>query len=136
MIVGLPDFQGQHVRLRQVVDVLQAVILQPEDIQVELVALDQLVMIETAEALGLLALVVAANEVFEVGMSQALSLQGLMNVSAVVADPQLSGLGFPEGRELVEEQHVVRQHHVETIAAVAAQVEVYGTQPHDLIDDI
>lgn len=66
------DLLLQHVRRRQIVELVQTVVLQPEHIEAGLVAGDQLFIGEVAEALGFLAFVavrrvVAGDEVAQVG---------------------------------------------------------------------
>src|SRR5205807_716879 len=51
---ALDDFGGDLVWRRQAVGVLEARVLEPEDVEVELVALDQLVIAEATETIGLL----------------------------------------------------------------------------------
>lgn len=57
---------GEHIRRRQIFDIFETVILEPEYVQIQLVTFDQLFVAETAEALGFLALVIAADEVVEI----------------------------------------------------------------------
>ena len=71
-----------------------ALVLQPEDVEVDLVALDELVVGEGLEALALLALVavlrvVAGDEVVEVGALERVLLQREVLVGAQVVDPEL-----------------------------------------------
>src|SRR5690606_12326337 len=89
-----------------VLDVLQTVFLEPEDIEIQLVALDQLLVAEAAEALGLLAFLVTTDEVVQVATDQRLGPKRLVDISAVVVDPQFSRLRLARGRALFEEQHV------------------------------
>jgi len=53
----LSDFGGDHVGIRQVGRVLQAFVFQPEDVEVDLVALKKVFVGERLEAFGLFACV-------------------------------------------------------------------------------
>jgi hypothetical protein len=57
---ALDDLGGDLVRRRQQIRVIQAVVLQPEDVEVDLVAPDQIGIGEFAEALALFAFPAAA----------------------------------------------------------------------------
>ena len=57
---ALDDLSGDHVRRRQEIGIVQSVILQPEDIQVELVAGEQGLKREAPELFSLLAFEVPA----------------------------------------------------------------------------
>ena len=68
------DLLGQHIRIGQVLRIFQGLILQPEDVQADLVTRHDLIIGEGAEALGLLALVavfrvVTLDEIFQVFIS-------------------------------------------------------------------
>ena len=95
----------------EVVDVLEAVVAQPQQVEAGLVAGDQLVVGVALEALGLLAAVavcwvVAGGEVVEVGSGEGVLLEGEVLVGAQVIDPQLAGLGGLGTLAAAEEQHV------------------------------
>ena len=55
------DFLLQYLRRRQIVQIIQAVVLQPEQIQTGLVARDQRVVAEVSERLDFLASVAVAR---------------------------------------------------------------------------
>ncbi len=85
------DLLLQHVRGWQVVQIFQAVVLQPEDIQARLVAGDQFIVSKELEAFGFLARVpvfrvVAGNEILQVVQSQLAGLEGEMLVRAQVVE--------------------------------------------------
>jgi len=60
------DFCSQDFRFGQIVDVFQAVVFEPEQVEVEFVAFDQVFDGEAAEAVGFFAGFVAVDEVVEV----------------------------------------------------------------------
>ena len=67
----LDDLSRDDVGVWQVCGLLKRLILEPEDVEIRLVALDQLVMPEGVKALGLLALmavlgVITGHEIIEV----------------------------------------------------------------------
>jgi hypothetical protein len=77
-VVG--NLPGQDFRLREVLQVFQTVVFEPEDIQAGLVPLDYLLIGEGPEALELLALVpvlriIALDEVLQVGITQGIGFQ-------------------------------------------------------------
>src|SRR5260370_30411453 len=71
----IDNFGGQERRVGQIGRIAQAVIPEPEDIQISFVALDQVFVGEAMEALGPGALmavlgIVAADEVVEIGAGE------------------------------------------------------------------
>ena len=98
----LDDLGGDHVGGGEIGGVFQAVVFEPEDVQAGFVALDQVVVGEGVEALGLLALVailgvVAGDEIVQVLAAQRVRLQREVLVGAEVVDPQLLGPGLFAG---------------------------------------
>jgi hypothetical protein len=101
------DFGGNHVGLREVVGIEQALVFQPEQIEADLVAGQQILqLVDTPAASrgllapGGLALVdgtglVEAHEFIEVGALQRVGLEGEVLVGAQVVDPEpfSAGLG-------------------------------------------
>ena len=101
----LDDFLLQHIRRRQVVEVVQAVVLEPEDVQAGLVARHQVGMAEVPEALAFLALVavgraVAVYEVAQVVRPQRPRLEREVPVGAQVVNPDPFGMHLAVGRFL------------------------------------
>jgi hypothetical protein len=95
----LDDLRGADAGGREAVGVLEALVAQPEDVKVGLVAGDQLLVGEAPEPLALLAFGpaagrVAGDEVVEVGAGERLGLEGEVPVGAQVVDPQLLGPGI------------------------------------------
>lgn len=109
---------GQDVGLGEAFGVFQALVLDPEDVQVQLVPLGQFLVGVGAPAAfggllapGPLALVavggvVAGHELVQVGTLQGLGLQGVVDVGAVVVDPEGFRPGLIAGRLSVEEEDV------------------------------
>jgi hypothetical protein len=101
----LDDFHGQHVRAGQVGCVLQALVTQPEDVQVDLVARHQVLVAESSPTtIGLLfrpgggpLLAVlrleAGHELIQVFAAEGVLLEGEVLVGAEVVHPQLPGPG-------------------------------------------
>ena len=107
----LDDFGGQNGGVWQIGRIAQTVIAEPEDIEVGLVALDQVLVGEAAEALGLAALVaiggvVAADKVVEVGAGEGVGLEGEVLVGAQVVDPKRAGPGGLAGGLAIEEEDI------------------------------
>ena len=77
--------------------VFQTIVLEPEDVQAELVALEELVIVEGPEAVGGPALVavvrvIAGDKIVQIRTFQGVGLQG--EDVAVVPEPRDYGLGF------------------------------------------
>ena len=107
----LDDLLLQHIRRWQVVQVFQAVILQPEDVQARLIAGDQFVVGKELEALGFLARmpvfgVVANDEILQVVEPQLAGLEGEVLVRAQVVEPHTLRMHPPILWRVVEEHHV------------------------------
>jgi len=88
----LDNFGCQHGRIWQIGGIAKAVIAEPEDIEIGLIALDQVCVVEGSKALSLAPLVtphgiVAADKVVQVGKGEAVGLQGEVLVGAEVMDP-------------------------------------------------
>ena len=83
----LGDFCGQDFRFREAVDVFEGVVFQPEQVEVEFVAFDEVFVGEAAEAVGFFAVFVAMDEVVQVFAGEFLGFEGLVDVGAVVVDP-------------------------------------------------
>ena len=62
------DFGGDEVGAGEAVEVLEAVVLEPEDVEVEFVAGAELLVGEAAEAFAFSAVAVAGDEVVEVAV--------------------------------------------------------------------
>ena len=92
------DVRGDLDRWRKAVGVGRARVLQPEDVEVQLVALGELLVAEAAEAFAGLPLVpaillpVGADEIVEVGALERALAQGEPLVGAEVVDPQGFGV--------------------------------------------
>ena len=79
--------------------ILKGFVLQPEDVEVDLVAFEQVFVCETLEPFALLAIVavlriVALDEVVEVCALEGVLFEGEMFVRPQVVDPQLLGPRF------------------------------------------
>lgn len=112
----LHDLRRQHVGVGEVVTVLQDLVLQPEDVQADLVARQQVVIGEGAEALRLLPVVpvlrmVALDKVPQVVEGQRVGLQREVHIRAQVVNPQPLGPRPLPRRAAVEEEHV-RLHRI------------------------
>ena len=86
-------------------------VAEPEEVEADLVAGDELVVGVPLEALGLLALVavlgaVAGHEVVEIGSGERVLLEGEVLLGTQVVDPQLLGPGLLGALAAAEEQHV------------------------------
>ena len=100
------DFGGNHVGLREVVGIEQAVVFQPEQIEADLVAGQQILqLVATPVAIrGLLAPgglalmdgtgLIEAYELIEVGALQRVGLEGEVLVGAQVVDPEPLGAAW------------------------------------------
>ena len=126
----LNNFGGQDGGIGQIGRIAQAVIPEPEDVEVGFVALDQVFVGEAAEALGFAALVaifgiVAADEVVQVGAGEGVGLQREVLVGAEVVDPERLGPWRFAGRLAVEE---------EDVGLDALGVEDAGGQPQQGMD--
>ena len=62
------DFGGDEVGAGEVVEVLEAVVFEPEDVEVEFVARAEIFVAEAAEAFGFSAGALAGDEVVEVAV--------------------------------------------------------------------
>ena len=107
----LGDFGGDHVWIGQIGGIFQAIVFQPEDIQTDFVAFDQVFVVEDVESFRFFAVVavlrvVASDEVVEVGPGQLVGFQSEVLVCAAVIDPQLLRPGFLAGGLAIEEKHV------------------------------
>ena len=76
---ALYDLRGEHLWLRQVLRVLQAFVLEPEDIKAALIPLDQLIISEGMETIRFgpfpaVLRIVAADEVLEILVLKRISL--------------------------------------------------------------
>jgi hypothetical protein len=88
----LDDLLLQHIRRRQIVEVVQAVVFQPEDIETGLVTGHQVFVAEQLEAFGGDALVavfrvVAGDEILQVVQLESACLQREVLVGAQVVEP-------------------------------------------------
>lgn len=105
------DFGGDDFGGGEIGGVFEAVVFEPKDVEVGFVALDQVLVGERLEAVGLFALVaifrtVAGDEVVEVGALQRIGFQGEVLVGAEVVDPKRLGPGSFAGGLAVEEEDV------------------------------
>jgi hypothetical protein len=94
----LDDLGRDDLGRGQIVGVLQALVAKPEDVQAGLVPLDQVLVVERVESVGLCALlpilrVEALREVLQVGTHQRLGAQREVHVGPEVIDPELGGRG-------------------------------------------
>ena len=103
----LDDLGGQIIRFRQVIQIGQTFVLEPEDVQAALVPCDDLFTGELAPppfGIGsrvpalfpLMAVerVVADNKLLQVIMAQRLLLQGMVDIGPVVIKPDFPGPGM------------------------------------------
>ena len=107
----LDDFLLQHLGRRQIIQVVQAVVFQPEDVQAGLVAGHQLVVAEELEAIcgdALVAVfrVIAGDEILQVIELQGARLQREMLVGAQVVKPHALGMHAPIFWGVVKEHHI------------------------------
>jgi len=108
-VVG--DLLGDDAGGGEVGGFFEGVVFEPEDVEVDLVALGQLGVGEGLEAVGLLAVgavlgVVAGDEIVEVAALEGAFLEGEVQVGAQVVDPELLGPGLFLGGLAVEEEDV------------------------------
>ena len=108
---ALHDLPRQDRRIGQVVGVLQALVLEPEDVQAGLVPFHQIVIAEGPEAFRLLSVVpvlriVAFDEVLQVLQLERIGLEGEVLVGPQVVDPQLLRPWRLAGRLSVKEEHI------------------------------
>ena len=87
------DLLGNQLRRRQIGGLFEGVILQPEDVEVYLVALGQLVVGKGSEAFALLAVgavlrAVAGDEVIQIAAFQGVFREREMQVGSQVVDPE------------------------------------------------
>jgi hypothetical protein len=112
------DLAGNDLRCREVIEVLERGVLQPGDVEVDLVPRNELVIAEGAESLALdplaarAARLVVLDEVVEMAPTQRVLLEREVLVGAQVVDSQPLGPGLVGGRPLVEEVlvQVVHRH--------------------------
>lgn len=107
----LDDLQGQDLGLGEVLGVFEALVFQPEDVQVRLVPLHKLVVREGPEPLVLPPLVpvlgvVALDELPEVLRPEGIGLEGEMLVRPQIVDPEPLGPGGLARLFSVEEEDV------------------------------
>jgi hypothetical protein len=105
------DFLLQHVGRRQIIQIVQTVVLQPENIEARLVAHDQFLIRIKPEALRFLALMavlgmVAIDEILQVFTLEGSRLQSEMLVGAQIVEPDAFGMDLAIFRFGVEEHHV------------------------------
>src|SRR5712692_2927946 len=105
------DAGGQRAGGWQVVGVFEAFVTQPEEIEAQLIAFEQVIVAEGVETLVFLALVavlgvVAGHEIVEVGACEGIGAQGEVLVGAQVVDPQAFGPVRGAGGFLIEEEYV------------------------------
>lgn len=89
---ALDNFCRNFVGRRQQVGIVERVVLEPEDIEIDLVALDEIGISEFAEALGLFALRsiflrIAGDEIVKVGALHRPLFQREALISAEVVNP-------------------------------------------------
>ena len=114
----LHDLGGQHFRIGQILTVLQRAVAEPQEVQVQLVALSQFVVLERPPTAALvlraprrlphvaLARPIAGHEVVEVRSPERLHLEREVLVGAQVVDPEPLGLRLLARGLGVEEQEV------------------------------
>lgn len=132
------DLQRQDIRLGQVVQIGEALVLQPEDIQTGLVTRDDLLIAVFAPAafrvvgfvpafapLVAVLRIVVGDELLQVVEAQRLLLQCVMNIGAVIKKPDLLRPGLLAGGVVVEEQHI--RFHAVSIENAGGQAQ-YGVQ--------
>jgi len=119
-----------HVGVRKVIRVLKALVPQPEDVEVDLVPLHQILVSERMESFGLFPFqlvcsVVTGDEVVQVLVLQRIRLEREVHVGAKVVDPQRLCPGSLAGRLLVEEEDVCLH---------ALRIEDTGGKPKERVD--
>jgi len=87
------NFGGQDGGVRQIGRIAQTVVPEPEDVEIGLIALDQVLVGEAMEPLSLGPLVairgvIAADEVVEIGAGEGVRLQGEVLIGAEIVDPK------------------------------------------------
>jgi hypothetical protein len=87
------DLGGKNGRVGEFGGITQAVVAEPDDVEVGFVAFDQVFVGEGVEAFGFgpkvtVFRVVGANEIVEVGAGEGVGLQGEVLVGAEIVDPQ------------------------------------------------
>jgi len=107
----LNDVARENIRFGQVLGVLQTVVLQPEDVEVRLVPLNELVVFVGLEPLGFLPIVavlriVAVEEVLQVLERHRIPLEGEVLVGPEVVDPERLRPRRLTGGLAVEEKHI------------------------------
>ena len=112
------DVGGEGVGIREVIEVGEGLVLDPEIVKAGLVALEEELHGEAAPAAvrvvlgpGLLALiavlrVIAAHEILQVGVAHGVLLEGEVDVGPEVVHPNLLRLHVRAGGFAVEEQHI------------------------------
>ena len=130
----LNDIRSEDIGIGEAVQVGQGFVLDPEDVEAGLVALEDLVHGEFAPAAvgigfrpGFVAVmavfgVIAADEVLQVDIGHGVLLQGEVDVGTEIVDPDLPGLHVGAGRLLVVE---------DDIGLDTGLVEDAGGQPQD-----
>lgn len=115
----LDDLLSQDIRVRQVVQVREAFVLDPGDVQAGLVSGDDILVRELPPSSfgillyieGFLAFidvgrVIAVDEVSEVFKLQWVLFQGEVYVGPEIIEPDISGPGIFGGRLVVKKQHI------------------------------
>src|ERR1017187_2066667 len=105
------DLSRENGRVREIRGIAEAVIPEPEDVEVGFVTLDQVLIGEAPETIGFGPLmpvlgIVTTDEVVQVGAREGVRLQGEVLVGAQIVDPKRSGPGRFAGRLTVEKEHV------------------------------
>ena len=112
------DVLRQFLRGRQIVQISQSLVLDPEDIQAGFIPIEDLLggkpppaAIRIVLAPGLVALiavfrVVALDEVFQILIGHWVLFQGKVQVGPQVVEPDLLSLAFRAGGALIKEDHI------------------------------
>jgi hypothetical protein len=96
------DFAGEDVGIGEIGAVFEGLVFEPEEVEVYLVALEQLFVGEAFPTLALLALGailggVAGHEIVEIGALERVFLEREVQVRAEVVNPELRGPGLLVG---------------------------------------
>ena len=112
------DVLRQFLRGRQVVQISQSLVLDPEDIQAGFVPIEDLLggkppptAVRVVLAPGLVALiavfrVVALDEVFQILIGHGVLFQGKVQIGPQIVEPDLLGLPLRAGGALIKEDHI------------------------------
>ncbi len=93
----LDDLQRQNFRRRQFIQIIEAVVLQPEDVEIGLVASNEFIVGEIPEAIGFCTImsvfrIVADDEVLKIVKLERLGFEGKVFVGTEIIEPDAFGM--------------------------------------------